>query len=80
MNVLVMDVEGTDGRERGEDQVCSSGSRFGFWVIQIAFGLGFRAKVRPLLPRLIGGTPCQSVGTSSRPVSGSEYGPAQDGV
>jgi hypothetical protein len=22
MNVLVMDVEGTDGRERGEDQVC----------------------------------------------------------
>jgi len=31
MNVLVMDVEGTDGRERGEDQVCSSGSRFVFW-------------------------------------------------
>ena len=30
MNVLVMDVEGTDGRERGEDQVCSSGSRFAF--------------------------------------------------
>jgi hypothetical protein len=24
MNVLVMDVEGTDGRERGEDQVCES--------------------------------------------------------
>jgi hypothetical protein len=24
MNVMVMDVEGTDGRERGEDQVCSS--------------------------------------------------------
>lgn len=22
MNVMVMDVEGTDGRERGEDQVC----------------------------------------------------------
>jgi hypothetical protein len=22
MNVLIMDVEGTDGRERGEDQVC----------------------------------------------------------
>lgn len=22
MNVLVMDVEGTDGRERGEDQAC----------------------------------------------------------
>jgi len=30
MNVLVMDVEGTDGRERGEDQVCSSGSHFAF--------------------------------------------------
>lgn len=24
MNVLVMDVEGTDGRERGEDQVSES--------------------------------------------------------
>ena len=24
MNVMVMDVEGTDGRERGEDQVRSS--------------------------------------------------------
>lgn len=24
MNVMVMDVEGTDGRERGEDQVSSS--------------------------------------------------------
>jgi len=24
MNVMVMDVEGTDGRERGEDQVCST--------------------------------------------------------
>lgn len=24
MNVMVMDVEGTDGRERGEDQVCYS--------------------------------------------------------
>ena len=23
MNVMVMDVEGTDGRERGEDQVCN---------------------------------------------------------
>lgn len=23
MNVMVMDVEGTDGRERGEDQVCT---------------------------------------------------------
>lgn len=22
MSVMVMDVEGTDGRERGEDQVC----------------------------------------------------------
>ena len=22
MSVLIMDVEGTDGRERGEDQVC----------------------------------------------------------
>jgi len=30
MNVLVMDVEGTDGRERGEDQVCNGDSRFGF--------------------------------------------------
>ena len=27
MNVMVMDVEGTDGRERGEDQVCVWGSR-----------------------------------------------------
>lgn len=26
MNVMVMDVEGTDGRERGEDQVCPSPS------------------------------------------------------
>ena len=26
MNVLVMDVEGTDGRERGEDQVCLNAS------------------------------------------------------
>jgi hypothetical protein len=25
MNVLVMDVEGTDGRERGEDQVSQLG-------------------------------------------------------
>jgi len=30
MNVLVMDVEGTDGRERGEDQVCTRGSHFAF--------------------------------------------------
>jgi len=29
MNVLVMDVEGTDGRERGEDQVLWR--RFAFW-------------------------------------------------
>jgi hypothetical protein len=32
MNVMVMDVEGTDGRERGEDQVrvsADSFSRFG---------------------------------------------------
>ena len=28
MNVLVLDVEGTDGRERGEDQVRSGDSRF----------------------------------------------------
>jgi hypothetical protein len=28
MNVLVMDVEGTDGRERGEDQARSGGPSF----------------------------------------------------
>ena len=28
MNALVMDVEGTDGREHGEDQVRFWGSRF----------------------------------------------------
>lgn len=40
MNVLVMDVEGTDGRERGEDQVRSTGSRFAFIVIEITIDLG----------------------------------------
>lgn len=34
MNVLVMDVEGTDGRERGEDQVPSCNSQFLFLVIR----------------------------------------------
>lgn len=31
MNVMVMDVEGTDGRERGEDQVrcCGNATRLG---------------------------------------------------
>lgn len=31
MNVLVMDVEGTDGRERGEDQVPIAILSPGFW-------------------------------------------------
>jgi hypothetical protein len=37
MNVMVMDVEGTDGRERGEDQVSSA---LHCWTILISI-LGF---------------------------------------
>ena len=37
MNVLVMDVEGTDGRERGEDQVCPPVSE-----VQLNLTLGCR--------------------------------------
>jgi len=40
MNALVMDVEGTDGRERGEDQVRSGKSRFALLVIKLAIDLG----------------------------------------
>jgi hypothetical protein len=41
MNVLVMDVEGTDGRERGEDQVRNCGFRFTFLGIKLAIDSGF---------------------------------------
>ena len=80
MNVLVMDVEGTDGRERGEDQVRSGGARFVFLVIKITIDPGLRAKVGTLLPRLLGGAHRQPVGTSSWSVSGREHGSPQDGV
>jgi hypothetical protein len=80
MNVLVMDVEGTDGRERGEDQVRSRYYYSLFVVVLPKIYVGLRAKVGSLLPCLLGGTHCQHVGTPSWPVSGCEYGTAQDGV
>lgn len=40
MNVLVMDVEGTDGRERGEDQVCNESSHLACRVTEIIIDLG----------------------------------------
>ena len=50
MNVLVMDVEGTDGRERGEDQVRIRGPRSLF--LEIIFTIGGRtsSESRPFSP------------------------------
>lgn len=74
MNVLVMDVEGTDGRERGEDQVgiLSSGhSSFAY-----VFLLGFRTQICFILPRIIRSSDRQSLGTPSWFVPRCQYGPS----
>lgn len=39
MNIMVMDVEGTDGRERGEDQVRTNNNARGIRVLNAYLGL-----------------------------------------
>ena len=57
MNVMVMDVEGTDGRERGEDQV-----RLLVHVLAILrimdnfFFSGFRAQIRVIFAGIVRNT------------------------
>ena len=75
MSVMVMDVEGTDGRERGEDQVWPISRPF---VIHIDSTIGFRAQICTLLPRFLGSFDHQLVGTPSRSLPRCQHGPAQD--
>jgi hypothetical protein len=71
MNVLVMDVEGTDGRERGEDQVRLLNSGISSHLTCL---LGFRTQISSVLPRVVGGSYCQSLGAPSWFVSRSQHG------
>lgn len=50
MNVMVMDVEGTDGRERGEDQVRTYLNLFHWYLTS---EIGFRTKISVVLPRFV---------------------------
>jgi hypothetical protein len=63
MDVLVMDVEGTDGRERGEDQASVSGSCKK--ALQYNLAVGLRAQVGAVFPRLVRGADHQSMGAPS---------------
>lgn len=77
MNVMVMDVEGTDGRERGEDQV-SQNIQSSAHLSHICLGL--RAEVGIVLTSFIRGPHCQLVGTPSRPLPRCKYGIIEDRV
>ena len=72
--LLVMDVEGTDGRERGEDQV-------GFPMYMFTLltkSQGLREKVSTLLLGCVVCPPHKHVGAPGRSVPGRQHGPPQD--
>ncbi|KAF5317227.1 hypothetical protein D9611_003847 [Ephemerocybe angulata] len=64
MSAMVMDVEGTDGRERGEDQ--ASASSHTSIELSLIVPPGLREEIRPFLPRFVRSTYCEYVGASSR--------------
>lgn len=72
-----MDVEGTDGRERGEDQVrpLSAGMTSSIKALE-----GLRTQICPVLSGLFGGPHRQPMGAPSRLVPGCEHGPIEDRV
>lgn len=67
MNLMVMDVEGTDGRERGEDQVRASQLLCAYDLMQLSLGL--RTQISVVLARLVRGAHSQPLGASSWPLS-----------
>ena len=83
MNTMVMDVEGTDGRERGEDQVRASDTFLTQPQLLTTYSprsAGLRAEVRSVLACIFGSPHCQFMGTPSRPVPGRKHGIAQDSI
>lgn len=54
MSVMVMDVEGTDGRERGEDQVSSNSLTILYLEQWLKGGfVGLREEIRAILVGLV---------------------------
>ena len=72
MDVMVMDVEGTDGRERGEDQ--ASNNSPSYRLRRLILLLGLRAEVCSFLIGFLRSVNCQFMGAPSWVVSGCKYG------
>lgn len=79
MNAMVMDVEGTDGRERGEDQVRNN-KCFCMQSLTLHISVGFRTQICSFLSCLFRGPHRQHVGASSRPLPGSKHESFEDRV
>ena len=78
MNVLVMDVEGTDGRERGEDQVgkvCPDVNSMSLTLLP-----GFRTQICAILARFLGSPHCKLMGTPSRSLPRCQHGLVEDRI
>jgi len=82
MNVMVMDVEGTDGRERGEDQVSTLSIMLSICLddIYIFLRLGLRTQIRAVFSRLLRNPHRQLVGAPGRSVPGGQHGSPEDRV
>lgn len=75
-NILVMDVEGTDGRERGEDQDFERKSAlFALATSEVLVSLQFREWYGEA-----NGEDCKHLGAPSGVVPGREHGAVKDGV
>jgi len=82
MNVMVMDVEGTDGRERGEDQVSTLSIMLAIYLDEICIFLpvGLRTQIRAIFSRLLRNSHRQLVGAPGRSVPGGQHGSPEDRV
>ena len=80
MNVMVMDVEGTDGRERGEDQVSICMVRKCKRRVYIEDVVGLRAQISSLFVGIVRGLDHQPMGAPGRTVPRRKYGAVEDCV
>src|SRR5271170_5138179 len=78
MNVMVMDVEGTDGRGRGEDQVRNFSSFSLPLSLLNAFSLGFRTQICIVLVSFVRGSHHQSLGAPGRSLPRCQHGSPQN--